>query len=190
MVLERVFNDVLNVIISIAIDTLTLKKWKDKNSSYKHIGHLMYIYNVYICILYIYIWMNRSTKRFVFLKNLFIYFVLTYEYVSSIYDTRPCEWGIQWDLNSLMFEVSYMFSDESNQPFILKYLFLSLDQQRKKFLHIYMYIYMYIYIYIYIRNITTVHKRVPKDEMCTLFHYKPNIKGYKNNLSLWVFNAV
>ena len=41
--------------------------------------------------------MSWSTKRFVFLKDLFIYFVLTYVYVSSlllssenIFDTRYC----------------------------------------------------------------------------------------------------
>ena len=41
-------------------------------------------------------------KRFVFFKDLFIYFVLAYVYVSNlllssedIYGTRSCEWGTQ-----------------------------------------------------------------------------------------------
>ena len=44
--------------------------------------------------------MNKSTKRFVFFKESFIYFVLRYVYVSSwllssknIYGTRLWEWG-------------------------------------------------------------------------------------------------
>ena len=60
--------------------------------------------------------MNRSTKRFEFFKNylfcsyIHIYYklVLTYVYITSLLlssenlcDTRPYEWGTQWDSNSL-----------------------------------------------------------------------------------------
>ena len=53
---------------------------------------------------------NKSTKRFViFLKDLFLYFVLIYVYVSSlllssenIYSTRPCKLDTHRDLNSLL----------------------------------------------------------------------------------------
>ena len=73
----------------------------------------IYIY-IYICI---YSKMNRSMKTFVLFKDLFIYFVLTHMYVSSlllslenIYGTSPREWGTQWDLNSFVFEVWTVFS--------------------------------------------------------------------------------
>ena len=46
--------------------------------------------------------MNRSMKRFVLFKVLFLYFVVTYVYVSclllsseNIYGTRPGDWGTQ-----------------------------------------------------------------------------------------------
>ena len=61
--------------------------------------------------------MNRSVNWFSFLKDLFIYFDLTYIHVFSlllssenIYGTKPFEWGTQWDLNSLIFEVWMVFS--------------------------------------------------------------------------------
>ena len=78
------------------------------------INKRIYIY-IYI---YVYFKMNRSTKRVISFKiYLFIYFIFTYVYVSSllllsenIYGTRPCEWGTQWDVNSLVFESWMIFS--------------------------------------------------------------------------------
>ena len=82
----------------------------------------IYIYicvGVCVCVyiyIYIYIKMNRSTKRFVFFRDLFTYFFHAYIYAftlllssENIYAKRPFEWGAQWDLNSLVFEVWMVF---------------------------------------------------------------------------------
>ena len=99
------------------------EEWRERVRDIRAASTIWWWWYIYIYIIFCcrskerkkYFEMSRSTKRFVFFFRiyLFIHFLFTYVYVSSllfsaenIYGSRPWKKGTQWDFNSLGFQVS------------------------------------------------------------------------------------